>query len=75
MSAPAKGIPTSPGCRTALTCHLRSCHVDAESPVQCAVYAPEPTNDDLQDHASSISVLCAACGGFCCTNVLRARCC
>ena len=49
MSAPAKEMPTSPGCRTALTCHLRSCHVDAESPVQCAVYAPEPTNEDLQE--------------------------
>lgn len=47
MSAPAKEMPTRPGDSTALTCHLRSCHVDAESPVQCAEYAPVPTKDDL----------------------------
>lgn len=47
ISAPEKEMPTSPGAMTAGTCHLRSCQVDAESPVQCAVYAPDPTKDDL----------------------------
>lgn len=56
MSAPVKEMPTSPGATTAGTCHLRSCHVDAESPVQCAVYAPEPTNVDLGKQTKNSSL-------------------
>ncbi len=45
--APTNGMPARPERSMAGMDQRRSCHVDATSPVQCAVYAPEPTYVDL----------------------------
>jgi hypothetical protein len=48
MSAPTIGIPNSPKFRIDGIVYAKSSHVAALSPVQCAVYLPEPTKVDLE---------------------------
>ena len=47
MSAPTIGIPKSPKFKMDGIEYPKSFHVAPLSPVQCAVYFPEPTKVDL----------------------------
>jgi hypothetical protein len=48
MSEPTIGIPNSPKFKIEGMVYAKSSHVAALSPVQCAVYLPEPTKVDLE---------------------------